>query len=270
MPPLSPAETAVPVNASVQRWLERMLYGLVVYTACVTAWLLTGVGGERIVHYVALLSTVPAGVVPIVSAIAAARATPRGTQRDAWAFLALAIALYYVGDAIGVGSWLVDRDPFPGPADLFYGGFYATLTMAAIFLIRSAPVRVQWIQLLLDTTIFVVGFGAFFWYLVVRPATSVAAVNSLGEVLAQLYAALDCGLLLLLGIVVLAGSTAGAGARRASQYLLAGFAIMFLADIVWSLAKLRGSYLPGQFQDCLLYTSPSPRDRQKSRMPSSA
>ena len=26
----------------------------------------------------------------------------------------------------------------------------------------------------------------------------------------------------------------------------------------------------GQQQDCLLYTSPSPRDRQKSRMPSSA
>ena len=26
----------------------------------------------------------------------------------------------------------------------------------------------------------------------------------------------------------------------------------------------------GQFVDCLLYTSPSPRDRQKSRMPSSA
>ena len=25
-----------------------------------------------------------------------------------------------------------------------------------------------------------------------------------------------------------------------------------------------------QFYDCLLYTSPSPRDRQKSRMPSSA
>ena len=25
-----------------------------------------------------------------------------------------------------------------------------------------------------------------------------------------------------------------------------------------------------QFKDCLLYTSPSPRDRQKSRMPSSA
>ena len=28
--------------------------------------------------------------------------------------------------------------------------------------------------------------------------------------------------------------------------------------------------LQNQFLDCLLYTSPSPRDRQKSRMPSSA
>ena len=29
-------------------------------------------------------------------------------------------------------------------------------------------------------------------------------------------------------------------------------------------------YVTGQYQTCLLYTSPSPRDRQKSRMPSSA
>ena len=31
-----------------------------------------------------------------------------------------------------------------------------------------------------------------------------------------------------------------------------------------------GFYWPTLFKDCLLYTSPSPRDRQKSRMPSSA
>ena len=36
--------------------------------------------------------------------------------------------------------------------------------------------------------------------------------------------------------------------------------------------KLLEKYLPrdGKYKDCLLYTSPSPRDRQKSRMPSSA
>jgi hypothetical protein len=31
-----------------------------------------------------------------------------------------------------------------------------------------------------------------------------------------------------------------------------------------------GKKLPGGAYTCLLYTSPSPRDRQKSRMPSSA
>ena len=31
-----------------------------------------------------------------------------------------------------------------------------------------------------------------------------------------------------------------------------------------------GSYIIMQYEGCLLYTSPSPRDRQKSRMPSSA
>ena len=35
-------------------------------------------------------------------------------------------------------------------------------------------------------------------------------------------------------------------------------------------AKGRASYKGGTLKACLLYTSPSPRDRQKSRMPSSA
>ena len=32
----------------------------------------------------------------------------------------------------------------------------------------------------------------------------------------------------------------------------------------------RAAIVDGKYQPCLLYTSPSPRDRQKSRMPSSA
>ena len=34
--------------------------------------------------------------------------------------------------------------------------------------------------------------------------------------------------------------------------------------------RLGGKNWPGRDSSCLLYTSPSPRDRQKSRMPSSA
>ena len=33
---------------------------------------------------------------------------------------------------------------------------------------------------------------------------------------------------------------------------------------------MTASLMPPEVMDCLLYTSPSPRDRQKSRMPSSA
>ena len=40
-----------------------------------------------------------------------------------------------------------------------------------------------------------------------------------------------------------------------------------VVDGVW-LGNLNGGFTPDVF--CLLYTSPSPRDRQKSRMPSSA
>ena len=35
-------------------------------------------------------------------------------------------------------------------------------------------------------------------------------------------------------------------------------------------ARLVANQIRGKHIDCLLYTSPSPRDRQKSRMPSSA
>ena len=35
-------------------------------------------------------------------------------------------------------------------------------------------------------------------------------------------------------------------------------------------AAIAGFLMQKGFQNCLLYTSPSPRDRQKSRMPSSA
>ena len=43
-------------------------------------------------------------------------------------------------------------------------------------------------------------------------------------------------------------------------------AVVLGGDVFWSLIGL----LIGQVLGCLLYTSPSPRDRQKSRMPSSA
>ena len=43
-----------------------------------------------------------------------------------------------------------------------------------------------------------------------------------------------------------------------------------LAAVVLMFLQMAGTFLPLVILPCLLYTSPSPRDRQKSRMPSSA
>ena len=43
-----------------------------------------------------------------------------------------------------------------------------------------------------------------------------------------------------------------------------------LDDLIDKIRLIRKELSPYQVKGCLLYTSPSPRDRQKSRMPSSA
>ncbi|MBV8342412.1 MAG: EAL domain-containing protein, partial [Gammaproteobacteria bacterium] len=116
--------------------------------------------------------------------------------------------------------------------------------------------RVPWIQLSLDATIFVVGFGAFFWFLVLHPATMQAEVGLLKEALSQAYVLLDCLLLLMLGVLLLTGG--GNAGPRIPLLLTSGFATMFLADILWSVAKVRGYYLPGGLQDVLYISCYAP------------
>ncbi len=234
--------------------LGQLLLGLSVYVALCDTWLLLGLGTRHGLNYFALLSVIPAELASVFVVMVAARATPPGVQRSGWSLLGAALALYFVGDLIGVRSWFAGQDPFPGPADIFFCAFYAALCAASVFMIRATAVRVRWLQLSLDATIFAVGFGTVFWFLVTRPATSAHTAHSLGAFLTQFYAGLDCVLLLLLGVVVLSARDASLWSRRALLCVLAGFSTMFLADIIWSLAKLRGFYLPGQFQDVLYLT----------------
>jgi diguanylate cyclase (GGDEF)-like protein/PAS domain S-box-containing protein len=266
-PILEPA--AAPRAAATPRWVEVLYIGLVAYCLTGTVWMLAGFGGPQVTHYVALLSDAPATLVCAIIFGATARRAARGAPRIAWTLLAVALALYFVGVMIGVSSWLQGLDPFPGPADIFYCLFYPALTVAALLLIRAAQVRVPWIQLSLDATIFVVGFGAFFWFLVIAPAAAHVQLEFLKEALSLAYLALDCVLLLIFGVLVLTG-VGNAGWRRVPLLLLAGFAAMFLGDILWSLAKVRGYYLPGQFQDvlylcCCVPLSAAGREQMRSQ-----
>ena len=219
---------------------------------CVTL-MVSGFGGEHVRHYVGLLADAPACFAALIVAGAATHLTARGTMRTAWASLTVALAMYLLGTCIGIQSWLHDRDPFPGPSDVFYLAFYPLLGIAVGFMIRAAAVKIRWTQFLIDATILVAGFGAFFWFLIIHPAASNGEVDVLKNALSQTYIALSCILVLALGVLLLAGSSNMVG-RRVPMLLSIGFATMFLGDILWSVAKIGGSYLSGDLQDALYVT----------------
>ncbi|HUO19627.1 MAG TPA: EAL domain-containing protein [Steroidobacteraceae bacterium] len=230
--------------------MNRLFVALTLYSGAGALLMLTGVLGPTITHYVGLSWALPAALTAVVTAAITARCAPAGDLRRAWISLACALGFYFLGECVGVSSWLYGIDPFPGPADFFYCGFYLALPAAAIFLIRAAAVRVPWVQLSMDATIFAVGFGAFFWFLVLHPAAQQHEASVLKQVLSQTYLTLDCVLLLMLGVLLLTGS-GNLGGQRVPLLLLTGFATMFAGDIVWSLAKMRGYYLPGDTADVM-------------------
>jgi len=234
----------------VPGWVNRLLILFAIYVVIGASWMLSGAGGHKVIFYVGLFCNQPPQLICVFVMAATARRMAPGPLRSAWWSLAGAIALYFIGDCIGLAEWLVGRDPFPGPSDIFYCAFFVPLAAAALWLIRAAALRLPWSQLSLDTTIFVVGFGAFFWFLVVQPAAIHAQLGILKEALSEVYLALDSFCLLLFGVLLLTGS-GNAGGWRIPLLLLTGFATMFLGDIIWSMAKVRGYYLPGGVQDVM-------------------
>jgi diguanylate cyclase (GGDEF)-like protein/PAS domain S-box-containing protein len=234
----------------VPGWVNKLLFALVVYVAAVGAWMMSGAGGPAVQHYLGLLADGPANLAAFIVAATAARRLPAGPVRSAWVWMAAALGLYLAGTAIVTGIWLQGRDPFPGVGDIFFVAFYPAAFGAVLFLLRARAMRVPWARLALDATILVVGFGAFFWFLVIRPTPALAGTDFIKQVLSQAYVALNSILLLALGVVLLAGPDS-AGGRRVPLLLLGGFTTMFFGDIIWALAKVGGGYLPGGLQDVL-------------------
>ncbi len=238
------------ISPARPRWHGTLLAALLVYVVTVSAIMLSGAGGSNTQHYVGLLADGPACFAAVILAGATARRLRKGALKTAWWCVTAALALYLVGTIIATVSWLVERDPFPGPADIFFLAFYPAFFAAVLFFVRARAMRIPWARLALDVVILAVGFGASFWFLVIRPAEVQADVEFLKEALSQAYVALNCVLLLALGLLLLTGPDR-AGARRVPLLLLFGGAIMFLGDIVWALAKVGGGYLPGGLQDVM-------------------
>jgi diguanylate cyclase (GGDEF)-like protein/PAS domain S-box-containing protein len=245
---VSPVDAGAP--ATLPAWTGRLFIAMVIYATTAAVWMAAGFGGEQVMHYVGLLADIPVCLATVIITAAAARRAPAGAVQQGWGWMALALALYFIGSVIATASWLCGVDPYPGVADVFFASFYLPIFVGVVLLIRAAATRLPWARLALDATIFMVGFGAFFWFLVIRPAAQAAELGLLKQALSQFYLASNCLLLLAFGVLQLVG-VGSAGGRRIPLFLTVGYATMFIGDILWALGKVGGGYLPGGLQDVI-------------------
>jgi diguanylate cyclase (GGDEF)-like protein/PAS domain S-box-containing protein len=231
-------------------WTGALAVGLVFYV--LAAILLTFIdgGGGRALEVFNLYSDSPPCLATVVLCVVAARKAEDTAVRRTWWLLASALGVYCIGNVLNSTYWLFDRDPFPSVGDVFFLAFYPLVFAAILTVIRAASLRVPWGRLALDGTILVLGFGAFFWFFVIRPAAAGGEADLLKYALTQTYIALNCLMVMAFGILLIA-SGGGPLRRRTLVLLTLGFSTMLLADIVWAMSKVTGDYLPGGISDAV-------------------
>ena len=206
---------------------------------------------NRALEVFKLYSDSPAAFAAVVLALAAARSADDPALRRTWRLLAAALGIYCIGNLLNSTYWLFGRDPFPSVGDVFFLAFYPLVFAAVLNVIRAASLRVHWGRLALDGFILVLGFGAFFWFFVIRPSAAAGGeADHLKYVLTQTYIGLNCLMVMAFGLLMMAGG-GGQLRRRTLVLLTLGFATMSLADIVWALGKVTGEYLPGGISDAV-------------------
>jgi diguanylate cyclase (GGDEF)-like protein/PAS domain S-box-containing protein len=232
-------------------WTGALAVGLFIYIPITLLLTFADSSGGPAIEFFKLFSDFPASAGSAALAMVAAWRAKEPAVKRTWSFLAATMWVYTTGNLLNSTYWLFGVDPFPSVGDVFFLGFYPLLFTAIFIAIRAAAVQVQWGRLALDATILMLGFGAFFWFFVIGPSASGDRdPDVIKYVLTQSYIALNCLMLLALGVLLMHAAT-GAIARRTLIFLTIGFSTMSLADIVWAMAKVSGSYLPGGMSDAI-------------------
>ncbi len=256
----------------VSGWTGRTAVALFAYIVAAILLTLVDSEGSRVLEIVNLYSDSPASIIACILAGAAARGSSDTAAKRTWWLLTAALGCYSAGNLVHATFWLFDVDPFPSIGDVFFLAFYPFVFAAVLVVVRAAAVRVQWARLALDTSILVLGFGGFFWFFVIAPtAASPHDANVLKFVLAQAYIAMNCVVLLACGVLLM-HSGAAPIPRLAMLLLTLGFSSMSLADIVWAMSKVGGSYLPGGVSDamyllCYVWLAAAAREQLRGASP---
>jgi diguanylate cyclase (GGDEF)-like protein/PAS domain S-box-containing protein len=246
-----PTLIEAPREPFVSGWTGFATVFLIVYSVASILTTAAGVGTGRGFEVFTLFSDAPTSFGAAVLAALAARSVEDPSGRRTWQLMAAALTIYSIGNLLNSFYWFFGRDPFPSVGDVFFLAFYPLVFAAILTVIRAGSVHIPWGRLALDSVILMLGFGAFFWFFVIRPSAAAQVhPDFLKYALSQTYIALNCLMVLAFGVLLL---NAGAGplGRRTLILMTIGFSTMFLGDIVWAMSKVGGNYLPGGLSDVI-------------------
>jgi diguanylate cyclase (GGDEF)-like protein/PAS domain S-box-containing protein len=232
-------------------WTGVVAVGTILYVLAAVFFTVADLPASPGLEFYRLVSDQPAAFAAALLAIVAARHTHQPSARRTWRFIAAAIIAYNIGNLIDAFLRIADLTPFPSLADLFYLAFFPILFAGFTIAVRASSLRVSWGRLLLDSLILVLGFGTFFWFFVISPVAAGSDEEFARFVLAQVYIACDCLMLMAIGVLLM--NSSHCPLRKTTLALLTGgFGMMFLGDIVWATAVVENSYFSGaNFSDVL-------------------
>ena len=271
----APTLIEAPREPFVSGWTGYLAVGSIVYAIATIIVTVLGITTKPGFELFTLFSDAPASIATAVLASTAAYSAKDPAARRAWLLIAASLTVYAIGNLLNSIYWSLGRDPFPSVGDIFFLAFYPLLFAAVLTVIRAGTARVPWGRLALDSIILMLGFGAFFWFFVIRPT---AAANTHPELikyaLTQIYIALNCLMVLAFGVLLLNAGSGPLG-RRMLVLMTIGFSTMFLADIVWAMNKVSGAYLPGGLSDsiymsCYAWLVSAAREQMRGAPPRAA
>jgi len=182
--------------------------------------------------------------------LAAARAaTVRDRQRAGWTAMAVALTLFAAGNLVWT-TWVqfVVPVPFPSAQDVLFLPFYPVAYAGIYFLARDTLPRRQAQAVWLDGIIAALGAAAIQAAVVFKPVAD-NNVGDYGDIVTNF--AYPMGALVLTALLVVVFAVQGWRPDRQWWTLGAGLAFFAVADSVYSVKALDGTYVTGTVLDSM-------------------
>jgi signal transduction histidine kinase len=150
----------------------------------------------------------------------------------AWLLMAAGLFAFMVGDVIWGVYGILDRDPFPSVADLFYLGAYPFLVAGlAVAVMRRRPFGVD-LRALLDAGLLTVIAGLLAWVFIIQPALDDPDVPRFDSIVLIAYPLADLALLAV-AVRFVMGSSWNVPSLR---LLVGGLALTLVGDVIFALS----------------------------------